>query len=76
MRAFDWFLGGNDLQVAMIDLATGGCLDGLHADRANQNMGAESVLSYLLGLTEIRQLAHAAVAITKSRLAPSLALIA
>jgi hypothetical protein len=55
MRAFAWFLGENDLQTALIDRDTGGCSDGLHPDRPNENMGAESVLSYLLGLVEIRQ---------------------
>jgi glycosyltransferase involved in cell wall biosynthesis len=56
LRAFEWFLGENDLQVALIDPETGSCSDGLHPDRANGNKGAESVLSYLLGLVEIRQL--------------------
>ena len=66
MRAFDWFLGENDLQTALIDPATGSCSDGLHPDRANENKGAESVLSYLLGLVEIRQfIAAAAVNRTK-----------
>ena len=55
MRAFDWFLGENDLQTALIDPDTGSCSDGLHPDRPNENKGAESVLSYLLGLVEIRQ---------------------
>lgn len=53
--AFDWFLGTNDLGVPVADLATGGCLDGLHSDRPNQNMGAELVLSYLLALVDIRR---------------------
>ena len=35
---------------------TGSCRDGLHPDRANENRGGESVVSYLLGLAEIRQL--------------------
>ena len=55
MRAFDWFLGENDLQTALIDPDTGSCSDGLHPDRSNENKGAESVLSYLLSLVEIRQ---------------------
>ena len=55
MRAFDWFLGENDLQTTLIDPDTGGCSDGLHPDRPNENKGAESVLSYLLGLVEMRQ---------------------
>jgi hypothetical protein len=56
LRAFEWFLGENDLQAALIDPETGSCSDGLHPDRTNGNKGAESVLSYLLGLVEIRQL--------------------
>ena len=54
MRAFGWFLGENDLQTALIDPDTGSCSDGLHPDRPNENKGAESMLSYLLGLVEIR----------------------
>jgi glycosyltransferase involved in cell wall biosynthesis len=59
MRAFGWFLGENDLRATLIDSETGGCLDGLHPDRANENMGAESTLSYLLGLTEMKQFKRA-----------------
>jgi hypothetical protein len=54
MRAFSWFLGRNDLSVPLVDPETGSCRDGLHADRANQNRGGESVVSYLLGLAELR----------------------
>lgn len=60
MRAFGWFLGANDLNAALIDFDTGSCSDGLHSDRLNENKGAESVLSYLLGLVEIRRFTHAA----------------
>ncbi len=52
--AFDWFLGRNDLHLALYDPATGGCRDGLHSDRLNQNEGAESTLAFLLALLEIR----------------------
>jgi glycosyltransferase involved in cell wall biosynthesis len=58
--AFRWFLGENDLRTTLIDPATGSCSDGLHPDRPNANKGAESVLSYLLGLVEIRQFMAAA----------------
>ncbi|GAC1700789.1 MAG: glycosyltransferase family 4 protein [Candidatus Acidiferrum sp.] len=54
--AFNWFLGDNDLQIALYDSATGGCRDGLHPDRANENQGAESTLSFLMALLEMRQL--------------------
>jgi hypothetical protein len=57
-RAFAWFLGANDLNVPLVDPDTGSCRDGLHPDRANENRGGESVVSYLLGLSEIRELAH------------------
>lgn len=61
MRAIDWFLGVND-QIPLIELSTGLCLNGLHPDRANANGGAESVLSYLLGLAEPREFERAALA--------------
>jgi len=48
--AFEWFLGRNELQIALVDQNTGACRDGLHIDRVNSNMGAESTLSYLLSL--------------------------
>ena len=64
-RVFAWFLGSNDLSVALVDLHTGSCRDGLHPDRANENRGGESVLSYLLGLAEIRQLARVNAGLTK-----------
>jgi hypothetical protein len=53
-RAFRWFLGWNHLQQPLYDASTGGCRDGLHADRLNENQGAESTLSFLLALLEMR----------------------
>ncbi len=53
-RAFDWFLGRNDLKTPLYDPVTGGCRDGLHVERANQNMGAESTLCFLMSLLELR----------------------
>lgn len=57
--AFNWFLGDNDLQIALYDPDTGGCRDGLHPDRANENQGAESTLSFLMALLEMRQMEEA-----------------
>jgi len=54
--AFNWFLGNNDLQLPLYDPLTGGCRDGLHPDRANENQGAESTLSFLMALLEMRSL--------------------
>ena len=53
-RAFEWFLGQNSLQQWLYDASTGGCRDGLHADRTNRNQGAEATLSFLLALCEMR----------------------
>ena len=53
-RVFRWFLGKNDLQVPLYDAATGGCKDGLHPDRVNENQGAESTLSFLMALLEMQ----------------------
>ncbi len=55
-RAFEWFLGRNDLGLALYDPGTGGCRDGLHTDRLSQNQGAESTLAFLLSLAEMQAL--------------------
>jgi glycosyltransferase involved in cell wall biosynthesis len=54
--AFRWFLGENDLQVPLYDATTGGCRDGLHPDRANENQGAESSLSFLMALRDMQSM--------------------
>jgi hypothetical protein len=53
-RAFDWFIGWNDLGLELYSPTTGGCRDGLHVDRVNRNQGAESTLAFLLSLAEMR----------------------
>jgi glycosyltransferase involved in cell wall biosynthesis len=54
LRAFDWVLGRNDLNLPIYDPTTGGCRDGLHPDRPNENQGAESTLAFLQALLELR----------------------
>jgi len=54
-RVFGWFLGKNDLQVPLYDATTGGCRDGLHPDRINENQGAESTLSFLMALLDLQK---------------------
>lgn len=49
-RAFDWFLGRNDLGLPLYDYTTGGCYDGLNPDGVNRNQGAESTLAFILAL--------------------------
>jgi glycosyltransferase involved in cell wall biosynthesis len=54
-RVFRWFLGKNDLRIPLYDATTGGCRDGLHPDRINENQGAESTLSFLMALLEMQR---------------------
>lgn len=56
--AFDWFLGRNDLGVSLHEPSTGGCHDGLHADRVNENQGAESTLAFHLARAEMSAAGH------------------
>lgn len=56
--AFNWFVGENQLGLALYDPRTGGCRDGLHEDRVNENQGAESSLCFLVSLLEMRSAHH------------------
>ena len=58
IRAFEWFLGRNDLGLPLYDFSTGGCGDGLHQDRVNENQGAESTLAFHLALAEMNYAEH------------------
>ena len=58
-RAFDWFLGWNDLGLELYSVTTGGCRDALHVDRVNANQGAESTLAFLLSLAEVQLMQNA-----------------
>jgi len=49
-KAFDWFLGANDLGIAVYDFKTNGCCDALEQNGVNINQGAESTLSFLMAL--------------------------
>jgi glycosyltransferase involved in cell wall biosynthesis len=66
--AFNWFLGDNDLQIALYDPITGGCRDGLHPERVNENQGAESTLAFLMAQVEMRLLGE----VGHPRLGPAL----
>ncbi len=57
-RAFDWFIGWNDLGLELYSPETGGCHDGLHVDRVNENQGAESTLAFLLSLADMHLAQH------------------
>ncbi len=65
-RAFDWFLGWNDLGLELYSPNTGGCRDALHVDRVNGNQGAESTLAFLLSLAELQHMQNAATVFSPS----------
>jgi hypothetical protein len=71
-RAFDWFLGWNDLDLELYRSQSGGCCDGLHVDRTNENQGAESTLAFLLSLAEMRLIQSAAAGVRRDGLAVSI----
>jgi hypothetical protein len=54
-KAFNWFLGENDLSIPLYDSKTNGCSDGLGRQGSSLNQGAESTLSFLLALLTIRE---------------------
>jgi glycosyltransferase involved in cell wall biosynthesis len=64
-RAFDWFLGWNDLGLEVYSSNTGGCRDALHVDRVNGNQGAESTLAFMLSLAEMRLMQNAVTAFSQ-----------
>jgi hypothetical protein len=53
LAAFDWFVGRNVQRASLIDPVTWGCFDGIMPDRLNRNMGAESILCYLLAYLDL-----------------------
>jgi hypothetical protein len=65
-RAFEWFLGRNDLGLPLYDPTTGGCRDGLHIDRLSQNQGTESTLAFLIALAEMEKLRSALMSFKES----------
>ncbi len=57
-KAFQWFLGTNDLGIPLYNPVNGGCYDGLHVDRVNRNQGAESTIAFLLSLYEMTNITN------------------
>jgi len=64
-----WFLGWNDLGLEVYAPETGGCRGGLHADRHSENQGAESMLAFLLSLSEMRLIQNTAGGIQRASVA-------
>lgn len=51
---FQWFLGKNAVSTPVANILTGSCHDGLNSTGINQNQGAESTLSYLTSVAELK----------------------
>ena len=54
--AYAWYCGGNDRGLAIGDVESGSCYDGLNPQGVNLNSGAESVLAFQLASFAIRRL--------------------
>ncbi len=65
--AYAWFLGDNDVGLAVADTFTGACHDGLSADHVNVNQGAESTLMWLTAVEAMRQLRTDAMSARQAR---------
>jgi glycosyltransferase involved in cell wall biosynthesis len=60
VMAAEWFLGRNDVDVPLVDPASGGCRDGLERDGVNENEGAESTIALITALQQARRIQAAA----------------
>jgi hypothetical protein len=65
-RAYAWFLGANDLGLAVAAPERGAGHDGLTATGVNTNQGAESTLMWLTALEHVRAMRDAAPAPMRS----------
>jgi uncharacterized protein YyaL (SSP411 family) len=52
-KAFDWYLGKNQLSQIVYNPVSGGCLDGIEANEVNINQGAEATTTYLMARNRI-----------------------
>ncbi len=53
LAAFDWFHGLNALGSSLLDTTTWGCYDAITPRGLNENMGAESIVCYLLAYLDL-----------------------
>ena len=69
LTAYNWFFGHNDRGLALADVATGRCRDGITPQGINENSGAESILAFQLSyyaLSALRRSSSQPVAPTPS----------
>lgn len=53
VAAFAWFHGRNVHRLSLIDSVTWGCADGIRPSGLNRNLGAESIVCYILAYLEL-----------------------
>ncbi len=70
-RAYAWFLGANDVGVAVADPGRGASFDALTPTGVNTNQGAESTLMWLTALEHIRALRARPIRAAASGSAPA-----
>lgn len=54
-KAFFWYFGQNLLHLPLVNQETYGILDGLESWGVNQNQGAESIITFLIGYLAIKE---------------------
>jgi len=55
-KCHQWYEGLNSKGISLIDIETGGCYDALTKHGLNLNMGAESLVSYIISYLKISEL--------------------
>lgn len=59
LTAYGWYFGANDRRMALADLASGRCRDGVTPRGLNENCGAESILAFQLAHYSLTRLYRA-----------------
>lgn len=65
-KAYQWYLGQNDLAMPLASQEDGGCFDGLQPTGINRNQGAESILALQLASVAISRLSLAVPGVAES----------
>ncbi|WP_416200543.1 MAG: Glycosyltransferase [Thermocaproicibacter melissae] len=56
-QCYEWYRGFNSKKTSLIDSESGGCYDGLKENGLNRNIGAESLVSYVMAFLKISSIA-------------------
>lgn len=65
-KAYQWYLGRNDLDTPLTSEEDGGCFDGLMPTGVNRNQGAESILALQLASCAILRLSRTPLGVAHS----------